>query len=60
MTNGIPMKASYMGEDIDTLPREKLIEIIHYLGQQLESQRRATQSIIKINEMARARSRAFT
>ena len=47
------MKSMWMGQDIDTLPRETLIEIIHYLNQQLESARDATRSIIEINALAR-------
>jgi hypothetical protein len=47
------MKAFWMGEDIDTFPREKLIEIIHSLGRDLDSARAATRSIIEINELAR-------
>lgn len=49
----VPMKSMWMGQDIDTLPRETLIEIIHYLNQQLESARDATRSIIEINALAR-------
>lgn len=58
MSETIPMKSYWMGEDVDTLPREKLMEIIHHLNQQLESARSATRSIIEINELARRR-RAF-
>lgn len=58
MAENIPMKSYWMGEDIDTLPREKLIEIIHSLGRQLDGARDATRSIIEINELARkARAR---
>jgi hypothetical protein len=49
----IPMKGLWMGEDIDTLPREKLIEIIFHLNRQLDGARDATRSIIEINELAR-------
>lgn len=53
MTNGqIPMKAYWMGKDIDELPREKLIEIIHHLNRQIENQRKTTQSIISIYRLA--------
>lgn len=47
------MKAAWMGDDIECLPREKLIEIIHELGNQLERSREVTQSIIHMNELAR-------
>jgi hypothetical protein len=40
----IPMKAYWMGQDIDDLPRETLIEIIHYMQKQLDSAREATDS----------------
>jgi hypothetical protein len=53
----IPMKRYWMGQDVDTLPREKLIEIIDHLHRQLEGARAATRSVIEINDLAR-RSRA--
>jgi hypothetical protein len=57
--NDNPMKSYWMGEDIDTLPRETLLEIIHHLGREVESARASTRSIIEINELARkARHRA--
>lgn len=53
----IPMKFYWMGDDgpvdVDTLPREKLLEIIHHLNRDLESARNSTRSIIKIHDMAR-------
>ena len=53
-----PMKSYWDGQDINELPREKLMEIISYLNRQLESTRDAMHSIIEINELARrARSR---
>jgi hypothetical protein len=56
----IPMKAYWMGQDIDDLPRETLIEIIHYMQKQLDSAREATDSIIRVNEAARmARARVW-
>ena len=55
----VPMKSFWMGEDVDTLPREKLMEIIHHLSQQLESARNATRSIIEINELARKARQRF-
>lgn len=55
----VPMKSYWMGQDVDTLPRETLMEIIHHLSRDLESARRATSSIIEINELARkARQRS--
>jgi hypothetical protein len=54
----VPMKSYWMGQDVDTLPRETLMEIIHHLNQQLESARNATRSIVEINRLAReSRSR---
>ncbi len=38
---------TWMGEDIERLPREKLIEIIRQLGQQLEETRAAAERDIK-------------
>lgn len=55
----IPMKAYWRGQDIDQLPRETLIEIIHDLCQQIEHQQRAFKSMIEVNELA-ARHRAHT
>lgn len=54
----VPMKSYWMGQDVDTLPRETLMEIIHHLNRDLESARAATKSIIEINALARqARTR---
>lgn len=54
----MPMKMSWMGEDIDTLPRERLIEVIRQLGRELESARSTTRTIIDMNEAFRqARTR---
>jgi hypothetical protein len=49
----VPMKSTWMGEDIDTLPREKLIEIIHHLGRDLDAARAATRSVIEMGELVR-------
>jgi len=49
----VPMKTYWMGEDIEMLPREKLIEIIQDLGQQIDQQRKMTHSVIEISNMAR-------
>lgn len=51
------MKGLWMGEDIDTLPREKLIEIIFHLNSQLDAARAATRSVIEISELARRAAR---
>jgi len=48
-----PSKCYWMGQDVDTLPRETLMEIIRHLNQQLESAHNTTRSIIEINELAR-------
>lgn len=54
----VPMKSYWMGQDVDTLPRETLMEIIHHLNRQLEGARAATRSIVEINALARkARAR---
>jgi hypothetical protein len=44
----IPMKMYWMGEDVETMPREKLIEAIRMLHHEVESTRsmlRATAGI---------------
>jgi hypothetical protein len=56
-------KMFWMGEDVDTLPREKLLEIIVYLNRQLEMTRGTMKSILEINGLAReelTRLRGFT
>lgn len=53
----VPMKSTWMGEDIDKLPREKLVEIIHHLDRQLQSAYAATKSVIEINDLARKAQR---
>lgn len=50
----IPMKRYWMGEDVDNMPREKLLEIIGHLAKELESARSLTQSVIDMNRMVRA------
>ncbi len=47
----IPMKMYWMGEDIETLPRERLIEIISHMGRELDASRDRT---MKVLEMSRA------
>jgi hypothetical protein len=55
----VPMKSYWMGQDVDTLPREALMEIIHHLNRQLESARDATRSVIEINQLAREARQRF-
>ena len=51
----VPMKHCYMGEDIETLPRERLIEIIVELARDLESTRTmAISSTRLMADLARA------
>jgi len=45
----IPMKMYWMGEDVEDLPREKLVEIIHHLHEQVESTRSILRATIDIN-----------
>lgn len=54
----IPMKHYYMGEDIEALPRERLIEIIVELAHNLESTREmAIGSTRLMADIARAAAR---
>lgn len=47
------MKMSFMGEDVDTLPRERLIEVIRLLHRELESTRSTLRATIDIHRAAR-------
>jgi hypothetical protein len=49
----IPMKRYWMGEDLDNLSREKLLEIIDHLNDRLEHSYSVTRSVIDINNLAR-------
>ena len=49
-----PMKRYYIGEDVETLPREKLLEIIDYLAKELESAHKMHRHSIAILGSARA------
>lgn len=49
----IPMKMYWMGEDVETLPREKLIEAIRVLHHQVESGRAILRATIDIHRAAR-------
>jgi hypothetical protein len=56
----IPTKMYWMGQDVDTLPRETLVEIIRHLGRDVESARKATDSVVEINRLAREAQRRFS
>lgn len=47
----MPMKYYWMGEDIDTLSRERLIEIIAELGRELDATRKS--AVYSMRTMAR-------
>lgn len=49
LPDGIPTKIFFMGEDVETLPRERLIEIIRHLGCEVESAHSVTRTIIDMN-----------
>ena len=49
----IETKKFYMDEDIETLPREKLLEVIDNLFNELESTRQTTRSILELNKLYR-------
>jgi hypothetical protein len=49
----IATKKYYMGTDIEALPREKLLEVIDCLFEELESTRKTTRSIIELNKLWR-------
>jgi hypothetical protein len=56
----IATKKFYMGDDIEALPRDKLLEVIDCLFDELESTRKTTRSIIELNKLwreVRARER---
>lgn len=55
MAENVPMKMMWDGEDIETLHRDVLIEIIRQLHKQLEATREITRATIRINSAARAR-----
>lgn len=50
----INTKRYYMDEDIETLPREKLLEVIDCLFNELESTRATVKSILELNRLYRA------
>lgn len=49
----VPMKRYWMGEDIETLPREKLIEIIDYLVEDAKQARFSLTSVLNVYAAAR-------
>jgi hypothetical protein len=49
----IESKKYFDGEDIETLPREKLLEVIDCLFNELESTRATTRSILELNKLMR-------
>jgi hypothetical protein len=49
----IEMKKYFDGKDIETLPREKLLEVIDCLFNELESTRQTTKSILELNKLYR-------
>jgi hypothetical protein len=54
----IPTKCYWMGEDIDTLPVERLREIVRHLGRELESSRERTMQVLDMSRaFAAARAR---
>ena len=53
-----PTKCYWMDEDIDTLPAERLREIIRRMGRELESSRERTMSVLDMSRaFAAARQR---
>ena len=46
-------KKFYMGDDIETLPRDKLMDVIDCLFNELESTRRTVRSMIELNKLTR-------
>ena len=52
------MKMYWMGEDIEGLPRERLLEIISHMGRELEASRQRTMQVLEMSRaFAAARSR---
>lgn len=52
-TTEIPMKLYWMGEDLETLDRDMLIEVIKQLHKEVESTRSMLRATIDINRAAR-------
>ena len=55
----LPMVHFWCGENIETLPREKLLEIIHDLSRQLDSTRASFLAANEINRLAWAARKRF-
>lgn len=56
----VPMKMYWMGDDIETLSREQLLEVIHCLERDLKSTRHILEMTLELHKnvrAARARSR---
>lgn len=54
----VPTKCYWMGEDIDTLPAERLREIVRQMGREIESIRdRYMRDVNMMRDIAAARSR---
>ena len=47
----VPMKFYWMDKDVDTLSHEEAIEAVKMLGRELESTRRAFQTIRNVDRM---------
>lgn len=50
-----PEKMIWLGQDVETLSREELIEVIRCLADDLRLHRNMLQSTFRMNEAARAR-----
>ena len=49
----IPMKMTWKGQDVETLHRDVLIEIIHQLHRELDATRRGLLATIAIDQTVR-------
>ena len=49
----IPTKMYYIGKDVESLTREELIDVVRYLGREMESTRAITQSVINMERTFR-------
>ena len=48
----IPMKHYWMGQDIEELPREKLVEVIGHLSERIEQLQQTFSATVKIHELS--------
>lgn len=53
----IPTKCYWMGEDIDTLPAERLREIVRQMGRELEASRERTKHVLEMGRQLYAAAR---